>query len=197
MAAKTNHVAQALINLPIPMWAKPYIWTIVRAVATEIQALEDAAEAVKVSFLLDSATGVQLKLLGEVVGQPSSLGLDDPGYRQLIKARIQTNNSNGIRDQILKISAIFTDAGTTSLEEIGPAHIQLSVDNASVVNLDVFRIIMRDAKARGVLMTIMLTDADGLFWSDANNLPTPAIDAGWGDAQDLTGYPEWLYVEDL
>lgn len=83
------------------------------AVAGEIQAVEDALQQLYSERSIDVAVGVQLDILGKIVGQRRN-GMVDDDYRRIIRARIATNRSKGtITDLITVARLVVNDEDTT------------------------------------------------------------------------------------
>lgn len=70
--------------------------------AAELQEFETAAFEVLLDRWLETAEGVQLDGLGQIIGR-ERLGTDDDTYRLLLKAQILINLSSGTIPQILEI----------------------------------------------------------------------------------------------
>lgn len=93
----------------------------VAVVVSEAQALEDALWDFSQQLQLDSAIGVWLERLGNLIGQARQGFADDyagsgsvAGYRDLIKARILANASDGSTETMLAvIQQIFSSLGMT------------------------------------------------------------------------------------
>jgi len=73
-------------------------------IARQLQDLEDAYQTLLTLLDIDNSSGVQLDLVGRIVGQ-QRLGSDDATYRLYLRARIAANNSSGDPDSIY---AVFT-----------------------------------------------------------------------------------------
>lgn len=78
---------------------------LLRCLLAPLQRFENAAIQVLLGYNPDTAVGVQLDVLGKIVGQPR-LGLADNVYRRYIKARIATNRSSGKREELIKIARL-------------------------------------------------------------------------------------------
>lgn len=74
----------------------------IRTFAAEIQEFETAAFQVLTERWLDTAVGVQLDGLGQIIGRERA-GSDDDTYRLLLRAQILLNLSSGTVPQILAI----------------------------------------------------------------------------------------------
>lgn len=73
--------------------------------------------------VLDTAEGVWLNVLGELVGRPRAGVTDDAIYRRYIRAQIAANKSSGTIDEILTIAdlVINDEAATLELDNTGIA----------------------------------------------------------------------------
>lgn len=70
-----------------------------------VQELENAIWATLEGRFLANAVGVDLAVIGDLVGQPNT-GLDDDTYRAAIRLRIKANRSQGRAEDVLKIAVI-------------------------------------------------------------------------------------------
>jgi len=101
----TTHDADARANLLQQYKDKPRFFVFISSITAEIQAVEDAMWAVYVSRQLQSTpppTGDLLAKLGAIVGQ-SNMGLSDAVFLNLIMARIAADNTNGQKNDIIKV----------------------------------------------------------------------------------------------
>jgi hypothetical protein len=126
----------------------------------QAQDAEDAVQTLNDLLNIDVAEGVQLDVIGRIVGQPR-LGLDDATYRTTIRARIQTNASDGSPEDIYPvIRALFPEYSaftylviTTS--NIGVKAFSLRIDatisRAAALRALSFLSDAKEAGARGLL----------------------------------------------
>ncbi len=82
---------------------KPRMAALLTIFMNQIQDLEDALFELITDRTIDAAIGVQLDILGDIVGQPDRAGLSDDNYRTIIRARIKVNRSDGHGDQMIEI----------------------------------------------------------------------------------------------
>lgn len=68
----------------------------------QFQALEDAAQQLLSLFSIDDSEGVQLDILGRVVGQPRN-SVSDALYRVYLRARILANRSTGTVEDLYRV----------------------------------------------------------------------------------------------
>lgn len=89
-------------------WSK---W--VTLLARQAQDLEDAAQSLFGMYDIDNSSGVQLDVIGRIVGQ-SRNSLDDVTYRLFLRARIATNLSDGDPESIYQVFVALY-GGTVSM----------------------------------------------------------------------------------
>lgn len=70
-----------------------------KVLGPQFQDLEDAAQTFLTLLDIDNSVGVQLDVIGRIVGQVRS-GTDDPTYRLYLKARILANLSTGTVEEL-------------------------------------------------------------------------------------------------
>lgn len=68
----------------------------------QFQDLEDATQTLFSFFDIDNVSGLQLDLIGRVVGQPRN-GVSDADYRLYLRARIATNRSTGTPEDLYRV----------------------------------------------------------------------------------------------
>ena len=123
---------------------KPRFQAMIKNVAARVQEAECVAWDMILDMFLPNAEGVNLDLYGKIVGQ-DRLGLDDDEYRNLIYARIISNNSHG---EIWRVIRIFWSILGGNLDPtvkveyspLYPAGFQLqgfvpSMPSASLINI--------------------------------------------------------------
>lgn len=150
---KTTHIAELVGNLVEQFKAQPKLVGFLTAFARQIQEAENAAFEVLADSAIDSAVGVQLDGIGDIVGLPRD-GLADPEYRTEIKAKILVNLSSGTIEQMIAVAAAMV--GTTKTIRLteytgsDPALIELEIvetiaeDGARIARL------LESAKPAGV-----------------------------------------------
>ena len=110
-----DHAKRALALLGSKVRSVEYVEEIVRALANEVQVLEDAIYDVAISRSVEGAYGAQLDLLGNLVGEPRE-GLTDILYRRFIAGAIQVRRSTGTGPQIIELVRTLT--GSTDVRLI-------------------------------------------------------------------------------
>lgn len=210
----TDHVAQAQARLIEQFKNKPNLESLLSVLATQTQESEDVYFEVLLERTLDVAVGVQLDALGVIVGQDRDGDLD-VDYRRRIRARIFTNRSSGLPNEILNIVRLVLNDATQNVKLISlpPASYEIELGPAAATQAVAADLIafMRDATAGGVRAFLhyltaaaassfelaVTTFADGAILASATT-----IDIADGD---LTDFPtsgtaiidEGLAVEDV
>jgi hypothetical protein len=129
-----------------------------RWLAALLQPLDDASqclESISLAFDLDQAVGVQLDILGQIIGQgrtmtftPSSGAspiLDDTTYRLLLKARIAWNTWDGTIDGLQTVwKNLFPTGGITIVDNQNMS--------ATVVMTGAFTAIQQDLINAGLIV---------------------------------------------
>lgn len=187
----------ALSRLRSQFADKPAIRAWVCALATPAQAIEDALQDLLSNRAIDTGEGVQLNIIGKIVGQ-SRNGLSDDGYRPYLRARIATNRSRGITEDLIKIARLLINDALASvvIDNSGTAAVDVRI--ATVVLTEAIKqalltFLQQGASAgvRVLLETLTEIDDDTLFTS-LSAFTTPAsISAGSSSiAVDSTaGFP--------
>ncbi len=187
LAFKNDHVTQGLSLLIQQFKGKPRIEAFLTTFLDQIQELEEAFIDLWLIKLLSLASGVHLADIGNLVGQPNSAGLDDDDYRQLVRARILANRSNGDPDTLIAIvRLVFPTGGSVEFTRLPDASfiLELSAEDGTddYPMAELARIINR-ARAGGV---------HGLFqWSPAPPENTFTLADGNVDQVSTTqGFPD-------
>ena len=103
--------ARLLTRLYAQFGSDPVINAIVTTIlAPQFQDLEDSGQSLFTLTDIDASEGVNLDVIGRVVGQ-LRLGLDDPTYRLLLKARVLANKSSGTVNQIIGVLTQLLGSG--------------------------------------------------------------------------------------
>jgi len=142
-------------RLPEHRKGTPNFEGLLKGLAVEIQALEDAAYDLLVNRRLDTAQNAQLDVLGKIVGQPRN-GMTDAAYRIRIGGKIAANNSEGKVSDIIKVAkAVLAGNNVTlRLEQFRVASMLLHVESGLISDelATVLSEFMRDAAMGGVNM---------------------------------------------
>lgn len=78
---------------------------LLNALMASVQDVENALQQLLTQRTIDTATGVQLDVVGRIVGQTRD-GLADADYRRYIRARIAAHRSNGVPEDLIRVAAL-------------------------------------------------------------------------------------------
>lgn len=146
-------------------WAKSYL--------KQVQDLEDATFEIIFARVLEAAVGVQLSIIGEIVGQPRTTS-DDDRYRTMIRARIAINLSHATAEDLITIAALILSPFGESfrVRDEPPAQIRVEVlDPLISTDADLFFDLLDLADPAGVRLLLqwqstLATSSDKLLLSN-------------------------------
>lgn len=169
------HVEQGLDRLLERFKDRLYLEGALRVVLERVQNIDDVAWDLFIGSRLDTAIGVQLDALGDIVGEPR-LGRADELYRIYIRARIRINRANGKPTDTLQVARLIIEP-TATLEYIPeyPAAYKVRITGTSIRALDLRKILVQ-VKPAGVGLTVDSVQnlANALIFDTA----TPLVN-GW------------------
>jgi hypothetical protein len=178
-----GHTANGLELLLEQFKRKPRIAAVLGAFLGSVQELDDVAFQVLTERDLDTAIGVQLDVIGRIVGELRQ-GRTDDEYRPFLRARILVNRSNGLTEEIITIVRVLLgESAQLTLREEFPAAFTIIVDDAIAAPIDAVIRLLQQAKAAGVrvLLEYSLVDDDEAFTFASGNAPEPSTTQGFGD----------------
>lgn len=183
-----DHLEQAKNKLLRRYENKPRFAALLDSYVQQIQDLEDAAWGVIASRDVDTADETRLDILGRLVGQPRR-GATLEAYRLYVKTRILVNRSMGTAAEIVRIATLLLIDQAPTYTEGEPAYFLLSAPNPlhADVDLNVFKEMVRDAKAAGVgaaFEYLAGAPEDAFLWADGT--PLDSDTQGWGDSGNLS-----------
>lgn len=189
-----DHTERALARLTFK--DKLIVEAALKSLTDRVQELEDAAWEIIELRSIDDAEGVQLDILGSLVGRGRN-GLNDDRYKLAIKTQIRINRSQGLTKDMTDVLQLATPAGValafyepaaaTMLIEVGPG----DYDQDTLVK-DLLA-----TKAGGVkLFLVFFEVADGAFmWSaEPGGIATPDDERGWSSVTAITIGGRWSHV---
>lgn len=147
----------------LPTWQK-----ILQVIGGEVQEVEDAAFDLLVDSLLDNAYGALLDQYGELVNEARE-GLLDPEYRQILRARIRSNRSNGAPEELIALARLM--GGTdVRLFEHWPATVSVEYVHAPPLATDPGgrRADIIEDTVGGGIFTRVVEAASGYFGFEGN-----------------------------
>lgn len=177
--ATIDHVTEALTRFQQSLKDQPNLAAFLTATVAPMQDIEAAMQQLLTERTVDTAVGAQLDDLGVIVGQPRD-GLLDDTYRRYIRARIMSNRSRGIVEDLIRIARLVVDndAATMTVSQPGIAAVVLRVDGITVSADTATALIsfLRAAKSGGV--RIIMESTTGTY-ANAFRLDTgPGLDVG-------------------
>ena len=182
----TLDVTERGLSRLISQWKdKVVVQGITKALLDNIQVIEDQNQQVLTERGIYEAVGVQLDVIGLLVGEARQ-GKDDTEYRAAILNRIAINSSNGTPVKMMEILSLLTESDNVKIWEHPTASAFLFADrgvtNATAITVE-------EIAPAGVKATL-LTDVGGnsLICSDltigSSSLVTDATDQVVTDAAD-------------
>ncbi len=153
-----NRLVSALIS--DPLWQSLLI-----ALVSEHQALEDVFFELFDERLLINAEGVQLDNYGVLVGQRRN-GLTDDEYRAVLSTRILANRGSGQIPNITKALSDLTGGAAVKYRQLDPASFALTFFSDDALSTTMTRIIiemMDDMRPAGVELA-SIVQAEGVFF---------------------------------
>lgn len=157
---------------------KPKFKGLVEGMNDQANDLETAIFEIRDNFWLDTAEGVQLDVIGLIVGE-DRLGRSDADYRDAIKVRIVINTGSGEGETIIFAFTQFFNATIVELRNIGSANVQVTVD--ILITQEIFNFFL-DIIVGGVGL-IIITGNDHPFGL-SNDITLGSETTIWGFAED-------------
>lgn len=152
-----SHADEALARLVEVLKTKPKIRALLTALCGPAQRIEDVLYQLLTERYLDTASGAQLDTLGVIVGQARG-GLSDEDYKRFLRARVKTNRSSGLRDQLLAIARLVVDddSATITARHSFPAGVVYELGGIAfdADSAEVLVSFLRDASADGVRLIL-------------------------------------------
>lgn len=189
-----DHETQALDRLISQFQGKYNITGFVESLMTLVQELEDHQFIFLASFLIDTAVGDQLRILGSIVGLDRG-SFQDETYRLLIKGRISANISGGTPRDVLNLLSII-DPNAVYYETICTINIESGLDFDGYADWELgsgYLSLLLDTKPIGVSFAVYDTSMlllGELPFRFAPGEDTVFGDGGFADCDDITGEPE-------
>ena len=123
-----NHVAQALARLREQYQSKPNIEALIQSWTNQIQELEEITSDMSTNRTVNSAVGIQLDRLGELLNRPRE-GRTDEQYRIVLLAKISQNISRGTPEDVINVFKVLTSSAKVYLSDDEHGEIYLLADH--------------------------------------------------------------------
>lgn len=175
---ENDHEGKVVALLLEQYKGQPKMEGLIKSFASQIQELENAFFDMVAKRTLDGAEGTILDEMGTIVVQ-DRLGFDDAFYRNLLKAKVGENTSQGEIEKIIQITQLLTGADLVHLQEWYPAGIGLFFDrelDAALINF-FYQRLNRVEVATVRLEALICFDPDEGFAFEGG----PGNAAGFGD----------------
>lgn len=158
-----NHVELALARRTQQFLEKVNIERDLTILVEPVQRLEDVLYAVLTERDITNAEGIQLDALGKIVGEPRDGRVDDD-YRRFVRARIRTNKSNGLVEDVLVVTRLVLDQPDATLQMLmyPPAGVVLNIYAEPVSDLVALTLVkfLRDVVSAGVRIIVQFFTVD-------------------------------------
>lgn len=129
----TDHRSAALARLAQQLKGKPNYEALYNVCLRQIQEIEDALWQLFVERWLDTAVGVQLDVLGRIIGEPRGNSANDAAYVLRLRARQRTNRSSGTIEQILSVfHALGFTPESLRIEPSFPGALTLYIEDVAI-----------------------------------------------------------------
>jgi hypothetical protein len=164
------HATEAVSRLCEFLKDKPKAIAYLTALCGPAQAIEDVLIQLLTERTVDTAIGAQLDTLGRIVGQDRE-GLGDDDFRRYIRARIATNRSSGLTNELLLISRLIVNDSDAAirLTPSYPATVVIRVSSIEVTEdvasaLVKFLRLAASGGVRVILEWSTETEAELFYW---------------------------------
>lgn len=140
----------------------PRLQAFICALLDPLQEAEDAInDALTIVLDVNVAEGVNLDLIGAIVGEPRQ-GRDDDDYRLVLKVRIRVNRSDGKFSDFYRILALWDPDGTgQTVRDFAPAYVEIRANDTT--NPATLNEMLQQAKAAGVRLISFWQEEDASF----------------------------------
>lgn len=159
---------------------KPRINTLVRTFAAQVQEIEYVLADLRQMKNLDQATGAQLDILGEYVGEERN-GQNDDDYREAIKLRSFLNKSNGEPETVIAYAQSITNATDIVYLPLFPGKALLQIVTNFLITTETIEKIQKVAPAGVKIITEIVQEGDVFGFEGEGGFPPAANIKGFGE----------------
>jgi len=174
--------------------SKANMQALLASYTNRLQEVEDLLWSMLIGMLLDNAVGVNLDIIGKLVGQ-TRISSDDELYRRAIKARVRINISQGQPEDLYYVIRVMVPGSTFTYLDVYPAQIIIEIDDSMSTNdPNLLAIFLWATRAAGVGLRLWYNvSGDNTFaFSGGDDWDTIVEDddQGWGydAAPSIGGY---------
>lgn len=136
------------------------------AILLPMQDVEDALQQCLTDRTLETATGINLDVIGRLVGELRQ-GQSDDDYRISIQARVASNRSSGTMEDLIRVAKIIINDTTASIVArnhggLGGAEVQLTINDLAITDALAEQLIraLADTESAGVRTLLEYGDTD-------------------------------------
>jgi hypothetical protein len=177
----SDHITRAQSLLIEQFEHKDKLKTLLGIYVKQLQYIENVISNMGSTRNLNIATGAQLDIIGERVGENRQFRNDDE-YRTAIKSRIFLNSSNGEPETVIEAIRILTNATRVWYSEVQPATIFLQYQGDFLPPTNLQTQIEQIALAGVQIFISYINNLDAIFGFDGEGPLTPAQNsAGWSE----------------
>lgn len=126
---KRDVKSQLISRLTTVLRRLPSLVQIAKAIAEEIQELDDAAVDILLKRLITEASGIYLDEWGRVLGEPRR-GREDDKYRPALFVRVSRNRSTGQTDEVVRVLKGIANTDSVDYLELPTAYGELYFFNS-------------------------------------------------------------------
>ena len=125
---RTIALLASQFQITLPDGSRTNFQKLLYAIVTQIQAIQTQENLLISMRSLDTAQGVQLDGLGQIIGLLRITGQSDESYREALQFQIFINQSNGTPEDVISILEFSTKATRVFYNEVYPAAYQLATN---------------------------------------------------------------------
>lgn len=125
---RANALLASQFRDTLPDQEKNNFQKLLKAIIISLQEVDDQNQLLISERFLQTAQGVNLDGIGELVGLARTPGQSDESYREDIQFQIFINQSNGTPEDVIQILKYLTDAQKIWYYELYPAAYQMATD---------------------------------------------------------------------
>jgi len=122
-----DYVSIARVRLAGRINQKPLVEALAVSLPKQLTIVEATLDQLKNERSIDTAIGIQLDKVGEIVGEPRN-GRDDETYRQYIRFRVFINVSKGRPHDVIYATRFATQGDDIQYQEFFPAQVVMFSD---------------------------------------------------------------------
>jgi len=164
MNKQITNYEEITAELPIEQFKnKPNFIEFIKALSMHANDIEDAMFRLKLTRRIDTAVGLELDVIGVIVGAERE-GLDDEEFRDDIRFYIALNTSGGEPEILMGALALFSKSKVSSIQEYFPASVIGYIDDIKKITPSL-NVKMQKICAGGVKWMGTIIGEDPFGWS--------------------------------